>query len=135
MLIYVYNWVKNLTNIVNGTNYTYVDDEDITYIVPPKNGNIILFADQPFEYISNTSDIEIDRQDKLSQFVLLSGVIVVLFSSFVYLTYKLAKPKKYQIVDFVPTDTTSELYQPDRRLEFLSPDILEPPPGYVTEEV
>lgn len=135
MLIYVYDWIKNLTSLVNNTNYTYIDDEDITYIVRPKNGNIILFADQPFEYISNTSDIEIDREDKLSQFVLLSGIICVLFSSFVYLTYKLAKPKRYQTVDFTPTDTTSEFYQPDRRLELLSPDILEPPPGYATEEV
>ena len=99
MLIYVYDWIKNLTSLVNNTNYTYIDDEDITYIVPPKNGNIILFADQPFEYITNDTNIDIKVEERLPEFLIFSGVIGVLFCLCGVLMYKASQPIKYEKIN------------------------------------
>tara|TARA_Y100001972_G_C7472704_1_gene240611 strand:- start:166 stop:570 length:405 start_codon:yes stop_codon:yes gene_type:complete len=134
MLIYVYDWIKNLTSFVNNTNYTYIDDEDITYIVPPKNGNIILFADQPFEYISNTTDIAMDKEDKLAEFVLLSGIIGILFCTCSVLLYRASKEIKYEKVDLENYEQ-SDIYPTNTRIEIISSNNSDEPPRYTLDNV
>lgn len=138
MLIHVFDWIKNLTSLVNNTNYTYIDDEDLTYIVPPKNGNIIIFADQPFEYISNTTTEASLAEDKVAQFVILSGIIGVLFCTCGYLCYRISKPVHYQSIE-LPSYNQHDFYSSNSRAETTtpieSPVPYQPPPGYKFEDV
>ena len=123
----IYNLVKNITELLRNTSYTYIDDEDITYIVPPKNATIILFADQPFEYTSNSS-YPSSLDNKVVQFTMLSGLIGILACAWCVLCYKLTKNDHYVSV-LNENDNAADL--PD---VFEFPEVFDPPPGYISED-
>jgi hypothetical protein len=123
----IYDLVKNITELLGNTNYTYIDDEDITYIVPPKNATIILFADQPFEYMSNSS-YPSSLDNKVAQFTMLSGLIGILSCTWCVLCYKLSKPAPYVSV-LNGNDNAGGF--PD---VFEFPEVFDPPPGYISED-
>jgi hypothetical protein len=124
----VYDLVKNITEFLGNTSYTYIDDEDITYIVPPKNATIILFADQPFEYMSNSS-YPSGLDNKLVQFTMLSGLIGILACTWCVLCYKLSKSDPYDPV--LNGNGNNENGYPE---VFEFPEPFESPPGYISED-
>ena len=91
MLIYVYNLYKNFT-MFNYSNYTVLTD--VSYIVPKDNSSIAVFLDEPFDYVTEDSVLQLEYNVlQFTGFVALIGILTCIG---ILTFYKVSKPIRYQ---------------------------------------
>jgi hypothetical protein len=108
MFVYIFDFISNITDFINNSNYTYVDDEDLTLMVP-QNSNIMVFSDQLFEYYPNSSDIEIETEADVVGLSIMIAMVGLLCCACGYLMHKVDSKKRIVELEIPPSYTIKDV--------------------------
>ena len=108
MFVYIYDLVSNITDFIKNSNYTYVDDEDLTLMVP-QNSNIMVFSDQLFEYYTNDTDEVIETQVDILGLTIMISLLSLFCCACCYLMHKVDSKKRTIELEIPPSYTIKDV--------------------------
>lgn len=108
MFVYIYDLVSNITYFIKNSNYTYVDDEDLTLMVP-QNSNVMVFSDQLFEYYTNDTDEDIETQADILGLTIMISLLSLFCCACGYLMHKVDSKKRTIELEIPPSYTIKDV--------------------------
>lgn len=108
MFVYIFDFISNITDFINNSNYTYVDDEDLTLMVP-RNSNIMVFSDQLFEYYPNSSGFEDETEVDPVGLSIMIAMVGLLCCACGYLMHKVDSKKRIVELEIPPSYTIKDV--------------------------